>query len=121
MVKSCIILKENRRGVNVAQVLKHFAQETVVTGFFGGFSGKYIVDELQTTSIPVKPVWVKETKKNTFLTLGSRGSYFSNGVNIYYASAQPLKLLSSACAGDATFGSFLSIWLKETDRIEDAL
>lgn len=236
----------NGKGVNVALTLKHFGTEAVVTGFFGGFSGRYIVDELKELSVPVKPVWVDETTRiniflndgkgeykfvnggsyvkesqqeellrlfhdaddcdtlvisgsmppgiqpvyyasllavckrkgirvildisspklkdllkyepllikpndeeveeifglktsteedivhvlaylyeqgaqNILLTLGGKGSYFSNGTDMYYASAQPIKLLSSACAGDAALASFLSIWLKEPENIEDAL
>lgn len=59
--------------------------------------------------------------KNVLLTLGDKGSYFYNGKNIYYASAQPIQLLSSACAGDSALAAFLSIWLKDKAKIEEAL
>lgn len=236
----------NGKGVNVALTLKHFGTEAVVTGFFGGFSGRYIVDELEKLPVIVKPVWVEETTRiniflndgkgeykfvnggsfvedrqqeellglfhdakdcdtlvisgslppgiqsvyyetlltvckrkgirvildisspklkdllkyepllikpndeeveeifglkssteediihvltylyeqgaqNILLTLGGKGSYFSNGTDIYCASAQPVKLLSSACAGDAALAAFLSIWLKNPERVEDAM
>ena len=236
----------NGKGVNVTLTLKHFGMESTVTGFFGGFSGKYIVEELEKREIQVKPVWVDDTTRiniflndgegefkfvnsgseveaeqqeemlqlfekaddcdclvisgslppgikpsyyesilsickrkgidvvldisspklkdllkyepilinpndeeieeifgikiqneediihvlgflkeqgarNVLLTLGGKGAYFSNGEDIYYSSSQPIKLLSSACAGDAALASFLSIWLKNPANIEDAM
>lgn len=59
--------------------------------------------------------------QNILLTLGERGSYFFNGENIYYASAQPVELLSSACAGDSALAAFMSVWLECPDKIEEAL
>lgn len=37
----------NGKGVNVTLTIKHFGEESVVTGFFGGFSGNYVVTELE--------------------------------------------------------------------------
>ena len=62
-----------------------------------------------------------EGAQNVLLTLGERGAYFSNGDTIHFASARPIHLLSSACAGDAALAAFLSVWLPNSDRIEDAL
>lgn len=62
-----------------------------------------------------------EGAQNVLLTLGERGAYFSNGDTIHFASARPIQLLSSACAGDAALAAFLSIWLQHPNRIEDAL
>ncbi len=59
--------------------------------------------------------------QNILLTLGEKGSYFYNGKNIYFASAQPIKLLSSACAGDSALAAFLSVWLEKPFEIEEAL
>lgn len=59
--------------------------------------------------------------QNILLTLGEKGSYFYNGQAIYYAGVQPVKLLSSACAGDASLAAFLSIWLKQPCEIADAM
>lgn len=59
--------------------------------------------------------------QNVLLTLGEYGSYFYNGNDIFYASTQKVKLLSSACAGDAALASFLSIYLNDETAIEDAL
>lgn len=59
--------------------------------------------------------------QNILLTLGEKGSYFFNGKNIYYASAQPVELLSSACAGDSALAAFLSVWIKHPEMIEEAL
>lgn len=61
----------NGKGVNVTLTLKHFGVESVTTGFFGGFSGEYIVEELERRDIQVKPVWVDDTTRiNIFLNDG---------------------------------------------------
>lgn len=62
-----------------------------------------------------------EGAQNVLLTLGERGAYFSSGSAVYFASARPIQLLSSACAGDAALAAFLSIWLGHPDHIKDAL
>ena len=59
--------------------------------------------------------------QNILLTLGNKGSYFSNGKDIYYAGIYPVKLLSSACAGDSFLAAFLSIWLEHPEDIENAM
>jgi 1-phosphofructokinase family hexose kinase len=59
--------------------------------------------------------------QNILLTLGSKGSYFYNGRNIYFANTKPVKLVSSACAGDSALAAFLSVWNKDPDNIEEAL
>lgn len=239
------IYSPNGKGINVTLVLKHFHVISHVLGFFGGFTGKYIVDALTEQDVSSSPVWVEdktrinifvndgeneykfvnagsfvpkekqsefldklrdlddceylvisgslpegitmdyydeicsicEEKKikmvidisskklkellkykpllikpndeeikevfgieikdetdivkvlnflsvegaqNILLTLGEKGSYFSDGKSIYYCTAQPIQLVSSACAGDAALGAFLSEWLL-SGNVEDAL
>lgn len=58
--------------------------------------------------------------RNVLLTLGEKGAYFSDGRTVFYSSAQPVQLVSSACAGDAALGAFLSEWLDKGD-VETAL
>ncbi|WP_287478426.1 1-phosphofructokinase family hexose kinase [Anaerostipes sp.] len=236
----------NGKGLNVSFVLGHFGIKTRILGFFGGFSGKYIVGESENRGFEVIPVWVEDTTRiniflndgsaeykfvnegsyvenrkqeellekireaddmqylviggslprgiseeyydtlfeicrskdvdvildissrklsellcyrpllikpndeeleeifgiqvkteedmiaaleelhrrgaqNIFLTLGSKGSYFYNGKAIYSASALKIELLSSACAGDSALGAFLSIWLQDREKVEEAL
>lgn len=236
----------NGKGLNVSFVLGHYGVPSKIMGFFGGFSGKYIVEESEKMGYEVKPVWVEDTTRvnvflfdgkteyklvnegsyvsgtkqeellriieesddmeylsisgslplgidvnyydkifevckkkgvevildisskkladllkyrpllikpndeeilgiygmdlkteddmvnaleflhkegaqNILLTLGEKGSYFYNGEHVYYASAQPVKLLSSVCAGDSALAAFMSIWLKQRDEIESAL
>lgn len=236
----------NGKGLNVSFVLGHFGMKSRILGFFGGFSGEYIVGESENGGFDVVPVWIEDTTRiniflndgfseykfvnegsyvrkekqeellekikaaddmrylvisgslprgiqenyydalfeicrskgvdvvldissrklsellcyqpllikpndeeleeifgfqikteddiiaalkelhgrgaqNIFLTLGSKGSYFYNGKAIYSASAMRIKLLSSACAGDSALGAFLSIWLPDRERVEDAL
>ncbi len=59
-----------------------------------------------------------EGVQNVLLTLGEKGSYFSDGHMIYECSAQPVNLISSACAGDAALGAFLSEWLITHDIVK---
>lgn len=236
----------NGKGLNVSFVLGHFGVSSKILGFFGGFSGKYIVEESRKMGYEVKPVWVDDTTRiniflndgeseyklvsegsivteeaqaelleiikasddmeylsisgslsrgispeyydkifslcqekhvevildisspkmadllsyqpllikpndeevrdifgikvkteedilwaleelhrrgarNILFTLGEKGSYFSNGEAVYYAGTQSVKLLSSACAGDAALAAFMSIWLRSPQNIEEAL
>ncbi len=59
--------------------------------------------------------------QNILLTLGERGSYFSDGKAVYYAGAQPVELRSSACAGDSALAAFMSEWLYHPRQVEEAL
>jgi len=235
----------NGKGVNVSLVLNHYQQPTHVMGLFGGFSGRYIVEELRRQHINVTPSWVNtptrinifindgrseykivnpgahiddkgkeqilshlqcvehgdylvisgslppgieshflseivemcqvkgcevildishpilrqllalhpllikpnddELKtifdldasspqqvreamhmlhllgaRNVLLTLGDQGLYFSDGEQIWYCPAPKIELVSSACAGDAALGAFLSKWLSK-GNVADAL
>lgn len=236
----------NGKGLNVSFVLGHYGVESKILGFFGGFSGKYIVEESEKMGFEVNPVWVEDTTRvnvflfdgkteyklvnegsyvtesaqkellnliemsddmeylsisgslplgidtgfydkifevcekkgvkvildisskklaellkykpllikpndeeiqgifgielkteedmisaleflhsegaqNILLTLGEKGSYFYNGEHIYFATAQPIKLLSSVCAGDSALAAFMSIWLKSPSEVEEAM
>ncbi|WP_392558988.1 1-phosphofructokinase [Orbus mooreae] len=236
----------NGKAVNVSIVLNKFAKQTTALGFFGGFSGKYIVDELHKRKINTLPCWidditrinvfindgtneyklvgkgpfVTDTQKtemlamiesinndsylvisgslpnniepdyyelilslcdkknikvildishpklrdllaykpllikpnddelkeifgletntteqivaslkqvhalgaqNILLTMGDKGLYFSNGQQIWFCDAVSIKLISSACAGDASLAAFLSLWLPNQDHIELAM
>lgn len=59
--------------------------------------------------------------KNVLLTLGGEGAYFYNGEHVWKANAAKVKVLSTACAGDATLASFLSTWRAGEGSVEDAL
>ncbi len=60
----------NGKGVNVSLVLNHYSIESKVIGFFGGFTGKYIVDELNKRNISTIPFWIEEnTRINVFITV----------------------------------------------------
>ncbi|WPC41131.1 1-phosphofructokinase [Clostridium sp. JS66] len=60
----------NGKGVNVSLVLNHYSIESKAIGFFGGFTGKYIVDELNKRNIATIPFWIEEnTRINVFITV----------------------------------------------------
>ncbi|MFS9420326.1 MULTISPECIES: 1-phosphofructokinase [Citrobacter] len=63
----------NGKGVNVALVLKHFQRPAHILGIFGGFTGRYIVEELRKKKISVSPAWVNEpTRINIFINDGQQ-------------------------------------------------
>ena len=47
----------NGKGLNVSFTLAHYGVESTILGFFGGFSGNYIVEEASKIC-SVKPVWI---------------------------------------------------------------
>ncbi len=59
--------------------------------------------------------------QNILLTLGEKGSYFSDGKRVLNCGTYPVKLLSSVCAGDACLATFLSFWTINPEDVETAL
>lgn len=58
----------NGKGVNVSIILNHYGVESKALGFFGGFTGKYIVEELEKLDISVGAFWIEEnTRINVFV------------------------------------------------------
>ncbi|WP_312501802.1 1-phosphofructokinase family hexose kinase [Lacrimispora sp.] len=69
----------NGKGLNVSYCLKRFHIQSKVLGFFGDFSGKYIVEETQKKSIETFPVWVEDiTRINIFINDGKEEYKFVN-------------------------------------------
>lgn len=59
--------------------------------------------------------------QNILLTLGGDGAYFYDGQQVYHATAAKVSVLSTACAGDATLASFLSVWMENRSKVKSAL
>ena len=59
--------------------------------------------------------------KNILLTLGAAGAYFYDGGHVWRANAAKVRMYSTACAGDATLASFLSLWFFDRDDVPAAL
>lgn len=69
----------NGKGVNVSYVLKHYGIESSVLGFFGNFTGKYIVEQLINSGINIQPVWVNDiTRINVFINCDNNEYKFVN-------------------------------------------
>lgn len=69
----------NGKGLNVSYCLKRFQIQSKVLGFFGDFSGQYIVAETKKKSIETYPVWVDDTTRiNIFLNSGQEEYKFVN-------------------------------------------
>ncbi len=69
----------NGKGINVSFVLEHFGVSSGILGFFGGFSGEYIVKEIEERGFSVFPIWVDTpTRINVFLNDGNQEYKFVN-------------------------------------------
>ena len=86
----------NGKGLNVSFTLHHFGVDSTILGFFGGFSGRYIVDGAREKGCEVKPVWVDGiTRINTFISLmdGSGDEYKLPTAGCPVPRAQQLEML----------------------------
>ena len=89
------VLTANGKGINVSRVLKHFGRETAVLGFFGGFTGEYIVNECDRWGLNPKPIMIDgETRINVFLGCGE-GEYkmVNEGPSVSEADMQEMLAL----------------------------
>lgn len=80
-VNRCLNTKyiPNGKGVNVSYVLKNYGIDSKVLGFFGGFSGRYILDELKADGIGTNPIWIDEiTRMNFFIQSSGKEYKFVN-------------------------------------------
>lgn len=76
---SNMVYSPNGKGVNVSLTLKYFDIPSVVLGFFGGFTGKYIVDELKKKNMEIRPSWIEEdTRINSFVNVDGKEFKFVN-------------------------------------------
>ncbi|MEG0050763.1 MAG: 1-phosphofructokinase family hexose kinase [Terrisporobacter sp.] len=83
------VYSANGKGLNVSFVLKHFGVDSKVLGFFGGFSGKYIVEETKKKDIEILPVEVEDTTRiNIFLNDGEGEFKFVNSGSFVDQEAQ---------------------------------
>ena len=88
----------NGKGINLTRVLRHFGVESAAIGFFGGFSGRFIVEELEKEGVPVYSIPVEETTRiNIFVNDGSQEYKFvGEGARVSpEAQQQLLKLLET--------------------------
>jgi 1-phosphofructokinase family hexose kinase len=70
----------NGKGINVSYVLNDLGAKTTALGFNGGFSGKYIVETLDSLNIKNDFVQVDEpTRINVFLNTGDENIKIVNG------------------------------------------
>lgn len=73
----------NGKGVNVARVLGHYNQPAHIMGVFGGFTGRYIVEELLKEKFKVFPAWVNQpTRINVFINDGEHEYKLLNPGNL---------------------------------------
>lgn len=69
----------NGKGLNVSYCLKRFQMQSAVLGFFGDFSGRYIIEETKKRMVKTYPIWVDDTTRiNIFLNDGKQEYKFVN-------------------------------------------
>ena len=62
------------KGINVSRCLNVLETESVVLGFFGGKTGEFIVDSLQSQNLEVDPVYIRgESRSNITLIESASG------------------------------------------------
>lgn len=63
----------NGKGLNVSTALQHYSVKSCTLGFYGGFSGRYIVEAVKKTKIDIIPSWIDETTRiNVFYFDGEK-------------------------------------------------
>ena len=74
------VYSANGKGLNVSFVLKYFGLDSTVMGFFGGFSGDYIIKETKKKGINIIPTMIEDeiTRINIFLNDGEGEFKFVN-------------------------------------------
>lgn len=69
----------NGKGLNVSYTLKHYGVDSVIMGFFGGFTGDFIVNGAQQRGCRVRPVYVDGiTRVNVSINDGTNEYHFPN-------------------------------------------
>lgn len=97
----------NGKAVNVSIVLHKFNKPTCALGFFGGFSGKYIVDELTKMQIQTIPCFIDDiTRINVFINDG-QNEYKLVGKGPFVPDDKKAEML--ALIESLTAGSYLVI------------
>ena len=68
-----MVLTANGKGINVAFVLNKFGKNVGIIGFFGGFTGRYIVEECKRKGIVTSSIEIQDqTRINVFLSVENR-------------------------------------------------
>lgn len=78
------VYSPNGKGLNVSFTLEHFGVASPIMGFFGGFSGQYIIDEAKQRVCRVLPVMIDGiTRINPFISTPNCEYKFPNeGVSV---------------------------------------
>ncbi|WP_378956203.1 1-phosphofructokinase [Pelosinus sp. sgz500959] len=94
----------NGKGINVSLVLKHYGVTSKALGFFGGFTGKYIVEALSNAGLEVEPIWLNETTRiNTFINDGVNEFKFVNKGSFVHEERQEKMLTLIRELKDCTY------------------
>lgn len=83
----------NGKGLNVSFVLGHFGIETEILGFFGGFSGEYILNECKKRGYKVNPVNIEGINRINVFVETDHGEYKLVNKGPFVSDAEQQKLM----------------------------
>lgn len=91
----------NGKGVNVSRVLKLLNIQSTILGFFGGFTGRYIINEIEKLGINIEPTIIEnDTRINVFINNdGEEYKFVNKGASVDIKKQDELieKIEKSSC------------------------
>ncbi len=69
-----VVTSAGGKAVNVAGVLRELGQEVVLLGFFGGYTGKFLLEEIAREGISVDPVFIANPTRTAFVVVEDNGA-----------------------------------------------
>jgi len=69
-----VVSSAGGKGINVAGVLRVLGEEVELVGFFGGFTGDYILEEVAREGIHTSPISIAATTRTAFVLVERDGS-----------------------------------------------
>lgn len=98
------VYSANGKGLNVSFVLKYFGIDSTVLGFFGGFSGDYIIKETKKKGVEIIPTMVDDiTRINIFVNDGEGEFKFVNSGSFVNRDKQEEMLKTLKLADDLEY------------------
>jgi tagatose 6-phosphate kinase len=104
-----VVLLPGGKGINVARSLRTLGESAQVTGFAGGFAGRFIADGLVKEGIPAEFAWCDFESRTCLSILDPQNDtlteLYENGEAIPPAQAQALKELFAKLVGETEYAA----------------
>ena len=68
-----VVTSAGGKAVNVSGVLRELGQDVVLIGFFGGYTGRYLLEEIAREGISVDPVHISQLTRTAFVVVEDQG------------------------------------------------